>query len=982
MSYTVSSGEVSTGIILENGSMTVLDGGTADSTTVNSGGYLYVSSGGTVNSTTVMDYWGHLHVSSGGTANNTTVTSHGDMYVSSGGTAKNTTVKSWGELYVSSGGTATDTTMGSGASMYIVGTASNTTVGSGASMYIVGTASNTTVNFYGWLKVFGTADSTTVNPGARLLVASGGTANNTTVNSGGLTVSSGGTANSTTVNFGGLTVSSGGTANSIMLNSGTLYVWSGGTLNNTTMNSNSYLHISSGGTANNTTVNSNRGYMVVCGGGTANNTTVNSGGRLFISSGGTATNVVWTPCVGDVSIDNGAYVTYASSYSGVYYGSGNRLLSHTAGMSGINLSCSNDPFADNYTDMCMYVMSGGTAKGIKVHEGGFLYVSGGAVTAAIVGRLGNFYIQDGGTAKGTTMKGDGWMYVYDGGTATDTVMNAGWLDVSSGGTAKNTTVNSGALCVSSGGRITGELTIAKGGDVSAGQGAEIDFDLKKRSAAAKALVNDLSLVNGSPTYTVSVAADQAAGKYRLAGGASALAGKTLSIRIGSGAAQSIKVDGAALTSAGVRYTLALAKGDLTLQVGGGSSPEPGKPDPEPGTPDPPANLAAQIKKYSIAYSWGKVAAEKGVKVSYQIKVDGELQPKPVTSVKFSLKNASIGKHTFAVQAVLTARDGVVSYSAWSNASAEVADVTAPKLGKLTASVNGYTGTILLDAADNVAVDHYAVTLEGVTKNVSGNKTSVNFDNLAVGKLTATVQAFDASGNASKIKKVKLTVKDITPSGDVKAPKLGKLTASVNGYTATISLAATDNVAVDHYLVTLNGDTRNVTASSVSFTGLPLGKLTASVQAFDAAGNASKIKKVKLTVKDVTAPGTVTQFNPVFVLKGKATLSWNDAADNSGLPVSYEVELDGGKILKSKKTTCSVKLADGDHTYRVRAIDKAKNVGAWSNVQEFSLNANSVTIVSDLSYCDALRLDAAIQAATDASSLTASAVKEKAYLAAL
>ena len=62
MSYIISSGDLESGIILENDTMTVLDGGIANSTTVNSRGELNVSSGGTADSTTVND-WGSMFIS-------------------------------------------------------------------------------------------------------------------------------------------------------------------------------------------------------------------------------------------------------------------------------------------------------------------------------------------------------------------------------------------------------------------------------------------------------------------------------------------------------------------------------------------------------------------------------------------------------------------------------------------------------------------------------------------------------------------------------------------------------------------------------------------------------------------------------------------------------------------------------------------------------------------------------------------------------
>ena len=129
-------------------------------------------------------------------------------------------------------------------------------------------------------------------------------------------IMSGGTATSTTVNYWGyLGVSYGGTANA------------------TTVNKYGELYVSSGGTATATTVNAS-GFKYVSSGGTANDTTVNSGGDLYVSSGGTATDIVWTPCVGNVYVEDGAYVTYASQYSGVYFGSNNQLLSNTDVMDG------------------------------------------------------------------------------------------------------------------------------------------------------------------------------------------------------------------------------------------------------------------------------------------------------------------------------------------------------------------------------------------------------------------------------------------------------------------------------------------------------------------------------------------------------------------------------------------------------------------------------------------------------------------------
>ena len=152
--------------------------------------------------------------------------------------------------------------------------------------------------------------------------------------------------------------------------------------------------------------------MTVLSGGTVNSITVNSGGSLIVSSGGTAVNISWTPCVGRIYASDGATVTYASSYSGVYYGSNNRLLSQAMTM---------DDRAVN-------------------GNGKIFMMSGGIANNTIINTSADFNVYNGGTANNTIMSG-GWGYVYSGGTANSTTINAfSHLFVYSGGVASNTNV--------------------------------------------------------------------------------------------------------------------------------------------------------------------------------------------------------------------------------------------------------------------------------------------------------------------------------------------------------------------------------------------------------------------------------------------------------------------------------------------------------------------------------------------------------------
>ncbi len=463
-------------------------------------------------------------------------------------------------------------------------------------------------------------------------------------------------------------VSSGVTSTGITLsNYDSMCVSSGGVVNSTTVNSSGYMHISSGGVANSTTVNSS-GYMYISSGGVANSITVNSGGDMVIYAGGTATDIVWTPCVGYVEAHDGAYVTYASHYSGVYLGSNNQLLS-SAQIVDNKVVCDwngsmfvmNDGVANNTTLAAgrMYVFSGGTASSTTVNDWGWMNISSGGSANAItiqsngsvdiyrggaannvtvnaggyifiasdstitdltvkaggnlggfsfnedkffsqisngsaviapdivivddamhissdvavddlgVNSRGNMYIHNGGKANNTSVNEMGTVIISNGGIAQNTTVKSdGRMHIASGGTASNTTVNDwGTLFIDSGGIHRGSLQIEVGEMtvVMAEYGAIIDFTVAGRTTDDGYLINNIEGFSVTPTYTITVSADQAAGVYKLAQGAANFTG---TVSIGDWTTQygSIAVNGDTFEYNDVKYTLTQTSGNLLLNV--------------------------------------------------------------------------------------------------------------------------------------------------------------------------------------------------------------------------------------------------------------------------------------------------------------------------------------------------------------------------------------------------------------------------------
>ena len=526
----VLSGVTSTGFeVIQEGILRILTNGRADEVAASSGGAVVVSSGGILYICQVGN-GGTATVTRSGYAQDITIASGGLFVVSSGGTAHQSLIQSGGTQIVHADVMVVSATVQGGGELI---------VSSGG--YVL----NALVHENGAVKVWSQAiveapqvsGTVTVNAGARVNsakirnmgsvdVLSSGYVYRGAVSSGGsLIVENGGIVNSNTVHGGGmLEVLPGGSCFNANVSGGSCVVNSGASAANTTVRAGGTLDVRAGGTA--TTVRENGGYvsfeegadvgfaantfsglelgdasatvhsgttavrtvlnggsLEVFSGGSAAETNVGSGGRLEVKSGGMATDVIWTPCVGTVSSAEGAQVTFASAYAGVYYGAHDELVSSASVLESLTVG----------EQETMYVFSGGTAGDLRVQ-------SGGRVAAA-------------------------------------------------------------------GGVFTGSVTVEAGADVSAGEGAELNFDLRQTSAGAGAFVNDLSAIRGSLLHTLTVNGDLKAGKYdySLADGAGDFSG-AITVRDAAGETLGSLNVGQKTTLGGVEYLLILAASNLSVTV--------------------------------------------------------------------------------------------------------------------------------------------------------------------------------------------------------------------------------------------------------------------------------------------------------------------------------------------------------------------------------------------------------------------------------
>ena len=589
--YTIQSGVTSKGIILnENdfmnvtskakasnttvnsgGTMRIESGGIANTTTVNPGGSMYIIPGGRANTTTV-NAGGQFQIIGGGSAIKTEINSDGRFYVGDGATASNATVHNGGQLYVSDGGKLTGkvvieagavvsaalnaildfpingTSLPNGVTSYVILNDFSLIQGSPTYTLTVGgndpgiyrlagnaagfndrtiTVKNTSGDEFGTFKVGGekiVGDqkyTLSINTSSELVV--------TVTNLYDLTGYLKSTANLTAdmiasgvliLSGGILNVLNGGSASMTFIESkGIMNVSDGGSASMTSIGG--IMNVSDGGKADGVTI-ANGGSMHVSSCGTVNTTTVKGGGRMYVSDGGKADDVT-VNSGGDLYVSAGGTATQIVENGG-----------------------------------CVNVDNGATVLFLPNEFGGYTYTYGSATihsgtigTNLSAGYRGKIYVI-GGTANTTTVSSDGNMTVYDGGVANGATVKA-----------------YGGLEIHDGGKLTGKMSFEDNAVVSAYEGSIIDFDISGVSPNNDPFVNNLSLVQGTPTCTLTVSGSEATGDYKLAEGAAGF-NKTIKVVNTLGTELGTLTVGGATTIGGKDYTLTLTDGGaLGVTVGNG-----------------------------------------------------------------------------------------------------------------------------------------------------------------------------------------------------------------------------------------------------------------------------------------------------------------------------------------------------------------------------------------------------------------------------
>lgn len=451
-------------------------GGSSYNTTVNSGGFDVVLSGQSINET--VNTGGYEQLYAHGIASSTTL-SGGNLY--DAGSALDTTI-SGGTLIVESGGTATDTQNTSGWSVVETGGVTSGAVINGRNAFqsvasgAVDSASSIINGAKEWLS--GTAVNDVISGVGELHIASGAIATDTAVSTHGHEyISSGGVASGTTLSYQAMDYVDGTSQDATLSTNSIQIVYADGVANNATLSTGAVQYnngssretvLNSGGTevvdqygiSFDTTIN-NGGVEKIDANGTGTSETVNTGGVLDVLSNGNSYNANVTGGTETVEAGGRSVSTNLVSGSEVVSATGEAINTAVSGGTLLDASVAE---GTTITDGSMTVASGGFASGTTETKGNITVQSGGSTVGTLLsGSQAYETVQAGGVENGATIiRGQD---TVAGSAFGDTATTLGKINVLSGGYTSGSTVTRHAHeTISAGGTAVGTVLDQQGMD--------------------------------------------------------------------------------------------------------------------------------------------------------------------------------------------------------------------------------------------------------------------------------------------------------------------------------------------------------------------------------------------------------------------------------------------------------------------------------------------------------------------------------------
>jgi hypothetical protein len=299
----------------------------------------------------------------------------------------------------------------------------------------------------------------------------------------------------------------------------------------------------------------------------------------------------------------------------------------------------------------------------------------------------------------------------------------------------------------------------------------------------------------------------------------------------------------------------------------------------------------------------------------------------------ALISVADGSHTYTARAT----DAAGNVSPLSNARTVVVDTTAPNTDILAGPSGSTASTtaIFSFSADDPAAT-FECSLDGEA--LSSCTSPKTHTGLGEGAHAFDVRATDQAGNTDPTPAIRSWTVDLT------APAAPAITSPPDGTTSnTGSFTVSGTVEAGSVVEIFDGLTSKGTVSatggtwSKAFAGVAEGSHTYTAIASDSAGNTSAVSNSRTVIVDTTAPDTAVDSGPAATTnETTATLTFSSSEGGS----SFDCRLDGAAFVSCTSPLSYSSLAEGSHTFEVKASDAAGNTDATPATRSWTVDTTA------------------------------------------
>jgi len=289
-----------------------------------------------------------------------------------------------------------------------------------------------------------------------------------------------------------------------------------------------------------------------------------------------------------------------------------------------------------------------------------------------------------------------------------------------------------------------------------------------------------------------------------------------------------------------------------------------------------------------------------------------------------------GSHTFQVRATDTAGnlDATPASQTWTIAAPPDTTITAGPSG----TVNSTSASFSFTSTQNGST--FTCSLDGAV--FSACTSPKSYANLTNGSHTFQVAA-TYQGTTDPTPAVRTwTVDTVAPDTTITAGPSG----TVNSSSASFSFTATETGST--FTCSLDGAAFSACSSPINYTGLSSATHTFQVRATDSAGNIDATPASRSWTVDTLAPDTTITAGPSGSVNSTSA-SFSFTATESGS--TFACSLDGAAFSTCSSPKNYTSLANGSHTFQVRATDTVGNTDSTPASRTWTIDTVAPTGVA-------------------------------------